>query len=119
MARPVCNRATRSSSVYRNHPQQAELTQHFSVAEDHGRRGIAGDLFVIKVAGAASAVLKDLEDLYRVTAKARDWTRSMGVAVAAGSIPETGLPTFELPIDEIEIGMGLHGEPGAPLGPHR
>jgi dihydroxyacetone kinase-like protein len=76
------------------------------------RRGIAGDLFVIKVAGAASAVLKDLEEVYRVTTKARDLTRSMGVAVAAGSIPETGLPTFELPADEIEIGMGLHGEPG-------
>lgn len=76
------------------------------------RRGIAGDLFVIKVAGAVSAVLKDLKEIYRVTAKARDCTRSMGVAVAAGSIPETGLPTFELPADEIEIGMGLHGEQG-------
>lgn len=76
------------------------------------RRGIAGDLFVIKVAGAAAGVLKDLEEVYRVTAKARDCTESMGVAVAAGSIPETGQPTFELPADEIEIGMGLHGEPG-------
>jgi dihydroxyacetone kinase-like protein len=76
------------------------------------RRGIAGDLFVIKVAGAVSALVKDLEEVYRVTAKARDCTRSMGVAVAPGSIPETGLATFELPVDEIEIGMGLHGEPG-------
>jgi dihydroxyacetone kinase-like protein len=76
------------------------------------RRGIAGDLFVIKIAGGAAAELTDLEDVYRVTANARDNTRSMGVAVAAGSIPETGEPTFELPDDEIEIGMGLHGEPG-------
>jgi len=76
------------------------------------RRGIAGDLFVIKIGGAVSAVVKELEEVYRVTAKARDCTRSMGVAVAAGSIPETGLLTFELPADEIEIGMGLHGEPG-------
>ena len=76
------------------------------------RRGIAGDLFVIKIAGAASATQNDLEVVYRVTAKARDNTRSMGVALAAGSIPETGEPTFELPHDEIEIGMGLHGEPG-------
>ena len=76
------------------------------------RRGIAGDLFVIKVAGAAAAVINDLEEVYRVAAKARDCTASMGVAVAAGSIPETGQPTFELPADEIEIGMGLHGEPG-------
>lgn len=76
------------------------------------RRGIAGDLFVIKIAGAAAAVLGSLEDVYRITAKARDSVRSMGVAVAAGAIPETGEPTFELPGDEIEIGMGLHGEPG-------
>lgn len=76
------------------------------------RRGIAGDLLVIKVAGAAAATLHDLNEVYRVAAKARDNTRSMGVAVAAGSIPETGEPTFELGEDEIEIGMGLHGEPG-------
>jgi dihydroxyacetone kinase-like protein len=76
------------------------------------RRGIAGDLFVIKIAGAVSAIVKDLEEVHRVTAKARDNTRSMGIAVAAGSIPETGAPTFELPDDEIEIGMGLHGEAG-------
>jgi dihydroxyacetone kinase-like protein len=76
------------------------------------RRGIAGDLFVIKIAGGVSARVKELAEVYRVTAKARDFTRSMGVAVAAGSIPETGEPTFELPSDEIEIGMGLHGEPG-------
>ncbi len=76
------------------------------------RRGIAGDLFVIKIAGGVSATSKDLDEVYRVTAKARDNTRSMGVAVAAGSIPETGEPTFVLGDDEIEIGMGMHGEPG-------
>ncbi|MGE5138320.1 MAG: dihydroxyacetone kinase subunit DhaK [Rudaea sp.] len=76
------------------------------------RRGIAGDLFVIKVAGGVSALLPDLDEVYRVTAKARDNTRSMGVAVSAGSIPETGEPTFVLGEDEIEIGMGMHGEPG-------
>jgi len=76
------------------------------------RRGIAGDLFVIKIAGGVSAASTDLEEVYRVTAKARDNVRSMGVAVSAGSLPETGEPTFELPDDEIEIGMGLHGEAG-------
>jgi phosphoenolpyruvate---glycerone phosphotransferase subunit DhaK len=76
------------------------------------RRGIAGDLFMIKVAGGAAATLGSLGEVYRVVVKARDHIRSMGVAVAAGSIPETGEPTFELPKDEIEIGMGLHGEPG-------
>jgi len=76
------------------------------------RRGIAGDLFMIKIAGGAAAGLGSLAEVYRVAVKARDNIRSMGVAVAAGSIPETGEPTFELPADEIEIGMGLHGEPG-------
>ena len=54
------------------------------------RRGIAGDLFVIKIAGAAAATLPTLDEVYDVTAKARDNTRSMGVALAPGSIPETG-----------------------------
>jgi dihydroxyacetone kinase-like protein len=78
----------------------------------HQRRGIAGDVFVIKIAGAVSAVSKDLDEVVRVTTKARDNTRSMGVALSAGSLPETGEPTFELGDDELEIGMGLHGEPG-------
>jgi dihydroxyacetone kinase-like protein len=76
------------------------------------RRGIAGDVYVIKIAGGVSAVAQDLQEVFQVTTKARDSVRSMGVAVSAGSIPETGEPTFELPEDEIEIGMGLHGEPG-------
>lgn len=80
------------------------------------RRGIAGDLFVIKIAGAVAATASDLEEAHRVATKARDCTRSIGVALAAGSIPETGEPTFELGDDEIEIGMGLHGEPGVQRG---
>jgi phosphoenolpyruvate---glycerone phosphotransferase subunit DhaK len=76
------------------------------------RRGIAGDLFVIKVAGAACTAAETLDEARAVAARARDYTRSIGVAVAPGSIPETGKPTFELDDDEIEIGMGLHGEPG-------
>lgn len=80
------------------------------------RRGIAGDLLVVKVAGAAASQLEDLDEVARVTAKARDQTRTMGVALSAGSIPETGEPTFELGDDEIEVGMGLHGEPGVARG---
>jgi dihydroxyacetone kinase-like protein len=76
------------------------------------RRGIAGDLFVIKIAGAATATAASLEAAAALAARARDNTRSIGVALAAGSIPQTGAPTFVLPDDEIEIGMGLHGEPG-------
>jgi phosphoenolpyruvate---glycerone phosphotransferase subunit DhaK len=76
------------------------------------RRGIAGDLFVIKVAGAACTAAETLDEARAIAVRARDNTRSIGVAVAPGSIPETGKPTFELDDDEIEIGMGLHGEPG-------
>ena len=76
------------------------------------RRGIAADVYMIKIAGAAAATLDSLDEVVRVAEKARDGVRSMGVAVAAGSIPETGQLTFELADDEIEIGMGAHGEPG-------
>jgi len=76
------------------------------------RRGIAGDVFVIKIAGAASEAGLDLEEVTRVAEKARDMTRSIGVALSPGSIPATGHHTFTLPEDEIEFGMGLHGEPG-------
>lgn len=77
------------------------------------RRGIAGDLLVIKVAGVAAAELGTLDEVYEVVCRARDNTRSIGVAASAGTFPETGLPTFDdLPPDEIEVGMGLHGEAG-------
>ena len=76
------------------------------------RRGIAGGVFVIKVAGGAAAELADLDAVARVTARAEANTRSMGVAVSPGSLPESGKPTFELGDDEIEIGMGAHGEKG-------
>ena len=76
------------------------------------RRGIAGDVFVIKVAGGAAAELDDLDEVTRIAAKAEANTRSMGVAVSPGSLPESGKPTFELGEDEIEIGMGAHGEKG-------
>lgn len=80
--------------------------------EPEHRRGIAGDLFVVKMAGAISAERRDLDEVYDITSRARDNTRSLSVALAAGSIPETGQPTFTLPPDEMEIGMGAHGEPG-------
>ncbi len=80
------------------------------------RRGIAGDVIIIKIAGGVAATDQDFAEVIRVTEKARDNTRSMGVALSAGSLPETGEPTFELPEDEIEIGMGLHGEPGVARG---
>ena len=76
------------------------------------RRGIAGDVFVIKAAGGAAAELPSLDEVARIARKAEANTRSMGVAVAPGSLPETGVWTFELGDDEIEVGMGAHGEAG-------
>lgn len=76
------------------------------------RRGIAGDVFVIKVAGAASEKGLSLEEVTSIAQKASDNTYSMGVALSPGTIPASGEPTFTLADDEIELGMGIHGEPG-------
>ncbi len=76
------------------------------------RRGIAGDVYVIKVAGAAADAGLSLDEVVRVTEKARDRINTIGLATAPGSIPGLNKPTFELGEDEIEFGMGLHGEPG-------
>ena len=77
------------------------------------RRGIAGLVMIVKLAGAASQTVTSLDELARITALASANTRSIGVAMKAGSIPATGKPNFELPDDEIEFGMGAHGEVGA------
>lgn len=76
------------------------------------RRGIAGDIFVIKIAGAACDAGLSLEEVHRITSKARDQINSIGLATSPGTIPGMNSPTFELGEDEIEFGMGLHGEPG-------
>lgn len=76
------------------------------------RRGIAGDVTVIKVAGAACDAGLSLEEVTRVVEKARDNTKSIGIAVSPGQIPGLDKPTFELGEDEMEYGMGIHGEPG-------
>lgn len=85
--------------------------------EKEKRRGIAGLIPIVKLAGAASNAVDTLEELVRLTTKARDNTRSIGVALAPGSIPASGLPTFELDEDSIGIGMGIHGEQGVGVEP--
>ena len=92
------------------------IADDVAIENREDRRGIAGLLFVVKIAGAACAGVGSLEEAARITAKAEENVRSMGIALAAGSIPETGEPTFELDDDEMEIGMGLHGEPGVTRG---
>ena len=81
------------------------------------RRGIAGDLFVIKVAGACAEEGASLKEVAAAAEKANEHTRTMGVALSSCIIPASGRPIFELPEQEMEIGMGLHGEPGVQRGP--
>ena len=72
---------------------------------------------IVKIAGAAAATVDSLDELVRIVTKARDNTRSVGCAMAPGSIPATGHPTFILNEDEIGLGMGIHGEKGVALLP--
>ena len=76
------------------------------------RRGIAGDVFMIKIAGAACDAGLSLEEVVSVCGKAMENLRSIGLATSPGQIPGSENPTFELGDNEIEFGMGLHGEPG-------
>jgi dihydroxyacetone kinase-like protein len=80
------------------------------------RRGIAGIFFLYKVAGAAAAAGASLDEVVAVTERAAAGTRTMGVALSPCTIPAAGVPTFELPTGQMEIGMGIHGEPGVRRG---
>lgn len=77
-----------------------------------GRRGIAGTVFVHKIAGAAAEAGKSLEEVRDVAQKVIDNTRSMGMAMTPCILPGVGKAGFTLAENEIEIGMGIHGEPG-------
>jgi phosphoenolpyruvate---glycerone phosphotransferase subunit DhaK len=77
-----------------------------------GRRGVAGNFFVIKAVGAASEQGADLDELVRIGKKVNDVTRTMGVALTACTPPAKGSPLFELGPDDMEFGVGIHGEPG-------
>ena len=77
-----------------------------------GRRGIAGTVFVHKIAGAAAEAGRSLEEVRDVAQKVIDNTRSMGMAMSPCILPGVGKPGFVLADDEIEVGMGIHGEPG-------
>ena len=77
-----------------------------------GRRGVAGNFFVIKAVGAAAEAGADLDELVRIGEKVNSVTRTMGLALTACTPPAKGSPLFELGDDEIEIGVGIHGEPG-------
>ncbi|GAE91949.1 phosphoenolpyruvate-dihydroxyacetone phosphotransferase [Gracilibacillus boraciitolerans JCM 21714] len=77
-----------------------------------GRRGIAGTMFVHKVAGATAESGASLQEVKDAAEHVVNNVRSMGVALSAGTVPAAGKPSFTLAEDEMEIGIGIHGEPG-------
>ncbi len=83
-----------------------------SEEEKSKRRGIAGMIFVFKIAGAIAETGASLDETFKTAMEANDNIRTLGVALSPCILPEAGKPTFEINDDEIEIGMGIHGEPG-------
>lgn len=77
-----------------------------------GRRGVAGTVFVHKLAGAAAEMGKDLAEVKAVANKVIDNVRSLGFAFTSCTVPAKGTPTFAIGEDEMEFGVGIHGEPG-------
>jgi len=84
--------------------------------DERRRRGIAGLFFLYKVAGAKAAEGASLAEVKTVAEKASARLRTMGVALSPCTVPQVGHPTFELPVGQMEIGMGIHGEPGVRRG---
>lgn len=77
-----------------------------------GRRGVAGTVFVEKIAGAVAERGAGLSEVARLARKTDDNARTMGLALTSCTVPAVGHPTFDLPEDQIELGVGIHGEPG-------
>jgi phosphoenolpyruvate---glycerone phosphotransferase subunit DhaK len=81
-----------------------------------GRRGTGATVFVEKIAGALAEQRKELKSVADVAREVNDRSRSFGVALTACTTPAAGVPGFDLPDDEIELGVGIHGEPGRERG---
>jgi len=90
-----------------------------SLEERSKRRGVAGLVYAFKMAGAKAESMAGLQAVTATAQKAADACRSVGVALTPCTVPAVGKPTFEISDDEMEIGMGIHGEPGVRRGPSR
>lgn len=86
------------------------------VDQRNERRGVAGNFFIFKSAGAACDKMLPIDECERIARKSNDHTYTMGVALGPCSLPHTLKPNFELGPDEMEIGLGIHGEPGVERG---
>jgi len=80
--------------------------------EAEKRRGVAGMVYAFKCAGAKAEAMGDLAEVTRVAQKTADACRSIGMALTPCTVPQAGKPTFQIDDDEMEMGMGIHGEPG-------
>ena len=83
-----------------------------SYEERQKRRGIAGMIYIFKIAGSLAENGKSMDEVFELASLANENIRTLGVALSPCILPEVGKPTFEILEDEIEIGMGIHGEPG-------
>jgi dihydroxyacetone kinase-like protein len=81
-------------------------------AEAAKRRGVAGMVYAFKIAGAAAEAGRDLDTVTATAQKAADACLSIGAALSSCTVPQAGKPTFNIAEDEMEMGMGIHGEPG-------
>jgi dihydroxyacetone kinase-like protein len=77
-----------------------------------GRRGVGSTVLAEKVCGAAAEQRQSLKQVADVCRKVKGWGRTMGMALTSCTVPHVGKPTFDLPEDQMEIGIGIHGEPG-------
>src|SRR4029079_9806526 len=80
--------------------------------EAEKRRGVAGIVYAYKAAGARAEEMADLDEVTRIARKAAEACRSIGMALTPCTVPMAGKPTFTIGDDEMEMGMGIHGEPG-------
>ena len=87
-----------------------------SKEEKEKRRGVTGMLYVFKTTGAIAESGADFDEVKRVAVKTNENIRTMGIALTPTILPQAGKPTFEIGDDEMEIGMGIHGEPGIRRG---
>lgn len=108
MAEELCNK----SGIQTKHVRVRDDFSSAPKIRKSDRRGIAGDVFIFKVAGGAADAGLSLEEVHRVASKAVDNVNTIGLATSPATLPGNKNPTFELADDEIEYGMGLHGEPG-------
>lgn len=77
-----------------------------------GRRGVGTTVLAEKICGAAAEKRQSLKQVADLCRKVNGWGRSMGMALTSCTVPHVGKPTFDLPMDQMEIGIGIHGEPG-------